>query len=126
MLLGPFEITLRVNVGRVSMKLDTLGVEGRHEDRTIAPTTISGMLIIVVLWLLYYAGRFFADKFCNGHFLMLLSKIIAGIFFSWLVGHIVTGFLCDSIQCGCDYEYRYVWTEWWHKKHCLSDTLNPK
>lgn len=55
---------------------------------------------------------------------VFLAKVLVGVPLLWLLGHAVVKTVCSPEKCGCSYTYRYFWTEWLHKKYCLSYVLN--
>jgi hypothetical protein len=103
------------------MKFDTL-----RRDHNDPPFTVVGVFILLILGIVVSSIKYLIHHSHIVHEILLVTVSLLGFLtVSWLVGHLI----CNSDQysrCGCSYKYRYFFTEWWHKRRCLSYILNNK
>ena len=106
------------------MRIETLD-DYYHGDFPMLAVFLAGLLVIGAIvaacFLCYtiYANALFIS------ILEVLGAIAVGFPTVWLIGHVTIRTLSErSARCGCQYEYRYFFTEWLHKRKCLAFKLN--
>ena len=102
------------------MKFETL----KHSDKRpsgLFELLLVGGFILGLTWVLHWLYLNFLYLYKVD-----IAEMIGSLPFVWLLGHVVSQSLSDdgAKQCGCEYVYRYFWTEWLHKRKCLAHTLN--
>jgi len=108
------------------MKLDTTD-DYYNGDAPPSIVFFAGLLMIGVIVGIWFIGHLIYSNALFFPILKFLGAAAVVIPTVWFIGHVTVRTCSErTARCGCRYEYRYFFTEWWHKKHCLSYVVNPR
>lgn len=108
------------------MEFDTIPSDAMTFEELLLVLGI-GLAVTLVLFLIGLTIYSFVLTHGIWYLLKLAVGMIVGLPGVWILGYMTIRILSGRAhKCKCGYSYNYFFTEYWHKKNCLSYVVNPK